>query len=48
MPRRSPSQRVLRCLGRINALLAEHFPAAADNPRELPDDPVVCKGPGKR
>jgi uncharacterized membrane protein len=32
---------VLGCLGRINALLVEHFPAAADNPRELPDDPVV-------
>jgi uncharacterized membrane protein len=32
---------VLRCLGRINALLAVHFPAAADNPRELPDEPVV-------
>jgi uncharacterized membrane protein len=32
---------VLACLGRINALLGEHFPAAADNPRELPDDPVV-------
>lgn len=32
---------VLRCLERINALLSEHFPAAADNPRELPDEPVV-------
>ncbi|MEO8161177.1 MAG: hypothetical protein ABI588_07140 [Arenimonas sp.] len=32
---------VLRCLGRINALLAVHFPAATDNPRELPDEPVV-------
>ena len=32
---------VLACLGRINSLLVEHFPAAADNPRELPDDPVV-------
>lgn len=32
---------VLACLGRINALLVEHFPADADNPRELPDDPVV-------
>jgi hypothetical protein len=32
---------VLSCLARINALLAEHFPAGADNPRELPDDPVV-------
>jgi hypothetical protein len=32
---------VMSCLARINALLVEHFPAAADNPRELPDDPVV-------
>ena len=32
---------VMACLARINALLAEHFPASADNPRELPDDPVV-------
>jgi hypothetical protein len=32
---------VMACLARINALLAEHFPAPADNPRELPDDPVV-------
>ena len=32
---------VLACLARINALLAEHYPAPADNPRELPDDPVV-------
>ena len=32
---------VLACLGRINALLTEHFPADVDNPRELPDDPVV-------
>jgi uncharacterized membrane protein len=32
---------VLACLARINELLARHFPAAADNPRELPDDPVV-------
>ena len=32
---------VLQCLERINALLALHFPASADNPRELPDEPVV-------
>ncbi|HMB56093.1 MAG TPA: TPM domain-containing protein [Arenimonas sp.] len=32
---------VLACLDRINALLTEHFPAAADNPRELPDEPVI-------
>ena len=36
-----PDAAVSRCLGRINALLAEHFPAADDNPRELPDEPVV-------
>jgi hypothetical protein len=35
------AQAVLACLGRINSLLVEHFPAAQDNPRELPDDPVV-------
>lgn len=32
---------VLQCLERINALLKLHFPASADNPRELPDEPVV-------
>ena len=32
---------VMRCLERISALLVAHFPAASDNPRELPDDPVV-------
>ena len=36
-----PDAAVSRCLARINALLAEHFPAAEDNPRELPDEPVV-------
>lgn len=36
-----PDEAVLGCLGRINALLTLHFPAAADNPRELPDEPVV-------
>jgi hypothetical protein len=36
-----PDAAVSRCLARINALLAEHFPAAGDNPRELPDEPVV-------
>lgn len=34
-------QAVLRCLGRINQLLTRHFPAEHDNPRELPDEPVV-------
>jgi uncharacterized membrane protein len=32
---------VLACLARISALLAIHFPAAGDNPRELSDEPVV-------
>jgi len=36
-----PEGAVLSCLGRINALLTRHFPAAEDNPRELPDEPVV-------
>jgi uncharacterized membrane protein len=36
-----PEAAVLACIGRIHALLAEHFPAAADNPRELPDEPVI-------
>lgn len=34
-------QAVLRCLDRINALLTLHFPADLENPRELPDEPVV-------
>jgi uncharacterized membrane protein len=37
----APDQAVLRCLGRINELLTRHFPAEHDNPRELPDEPVV-------
>jgi uncharacterized membrane protein len=36
-----PEQAVLNCLARINALLVRHFPAERDNPRELPDEPVV-------
>jgi len=32
---------VLACVARINALLTTHFPAGHDNPRELPDDPVI-------
>jgi uncharacterized membrane protein len=32
---------VLACVARINALLTAHFPADANNPRELPDDPVI-------
>lgn len=37
----SPDHAVLRCLGRINVLLAAHFPAEDDNLRELPDEPIV-------
>lgn len=32
---------VLACVAKINALLTLHFPAEEDNPRELPDDPVI-------
>jgi uncharacterized membrane protein len=32
---------VSQALGRINELLAQHFPPRADNPNELPDSPVV-------
>jgi hypothetical protein len=32
---------VLACIAKINALLSLHFPAEEDNPRELPDEPVV-------
>ena len=35
------AEAVVHCLGRINALLTANFPAEADNPRELPDEPVV-------
>ena len=41
MRTQAPEQAVLNCLGRINALLVKHFPAEHDNPRELPDEPVV-------
>jgi len=34
-------QGVLAGIGEISALLAQHFPAAAGNPDELPDKPVV-------
>lgn len=36
-----PEAAVLTCIAGINTLLSEHFPASADNPREVPDDPVV-------
>ena len=40
--RAGPADEAVRaCLSRINALLREHFPAEADDPRELPDEPVV-------
>jgi len=32
---------VLAAITKINALLSTHFPADSDNPRELPDDPVI-------
>lgn len=32
---------VLACIAKINDLLRVHFPAQEDNPRELPDEPVV-------
>lgn len=32
---------VLACIAKINVLLTENFPAHEDNPRELPDEPVV-------
>ena len=32
---------VLACIGRIHAMLEAHFPAAEDNPREFPDDPII-------
>lgn len=36
-----PDRAVMDCLNRINALLTRHFPAADDNPKELPDEPVI-------
>ncbi len=32
---------VLACIAKINNLLSVHFPAHEDNPRELPDEPVI-------
>jgi len=32
---------VLRALGEISAVLAEHFPASSDNPDELPNAPLI-------
>lgn len=37
----APDQAVIDCLSKINALLQAHFPAAEDNPKELPDEPVI-------
>ena len=37
----APATAVLEAIARIHALLARHFPAAADNPRELSDEPRV-------
>ena len=36
-----PDRAVMDCLNRINALLIQHFPATADNPKELPDEPII-------
>jgi uncharacterized membrane protein len=36
-----PEAAVLACIARIHALLEAHFPAADDNPREFPDDPII-------
>jgi uncharacterized membrane protein len=32
---------VLACVARVHAVLAAHFPAGPDNPRELPDAPII-------
>lgn len=37
----APDAAVLSCIAKINALLTLHFPMGADNPRELPDHPVM-------
>lgn len=37
----APDQAVIDCLNKINALLQRHFPAAHDNPKELPDEPII-------
>lgn len=34
-------QAVLDCLNKINALLSLHFPAHADNPHELSNEPII-------
>lgn len=34
-------QAVLDCLMKINALLIQHFPASADNPKELANEPII-------
>jgi uncharacterized membrane protein len=37
----TPDVAIEACLAEINALLAMHFPAQTDNPKELPDEPVI-------
>ncbi len=37
----APDQAVIDCVNKINALLQTHFPAAYDNPKELPDEPII-------
>ncbi len=34
-------QAILDCLKKINALLILHFPASEDNPKELPNEPII-------
>jgi hypothetical protein len=36
-----PSRGVLAAIAAVNALLAAHFPVDSENPRELPDNPVL-------
>jgi uncharacterized membrane protein len=41
MHHNAPELAVLACLGRINALLEQHFPADEHNAREFPDEPII-------
>jgi uncharacterized membrane protein len=41
LPKDGAEAAVLACLARVHDMLAAHFPAEADNPREFPDDPIV-------
>jgi len=39
--RHMPADGVVAAVNALHALLRTHYPAAADNPRELPDRPIV-------